>query len=86
MTAEKQMTINSDNCTGCLLCGLACSVIKHRLFNPTMAYIQVKRDLHKGPFERYSVEFTDACDNCGFCVDFCAYEALTGSLQAASLK
>ncbi len=60
-----------ERCTGCLRCELACSDLYHRIFNPSLARIQV--DVSGLDC---SIRFTEECNNCGICVDHCFYDAL----------
>ena len=66
--------IHSDSslCTGCMRCGLACSYLYEKKFNPLLARIRVIVD-----GEDASVSFTDKCNQCGVCVDHCLYGALS---------
>jgi len=59
------------NCTGCLRCELACSDFYTKAFNPSQSRIQV---LMCGA--DCFISFTEACNQCGVCVDHCFYDAL----------
>ncbi len=66
--------IASDSmaCTGCMRCGLACSELYEKAFNPLLARIQI---VVEG--EDASIAFTEDCNQCGICVDQCFYGALS---------
>ncbi|WP_028315306.1 4Fe-4S binding protein [Desulfatibacillum aliphaticivorans] len=66
------ISIDAASCTGCMKCGLACSELYHRAFNPLLARIQV---IVKG--EEAEISFTQECTECGVCVDQCFYGALS---------
>ena len=66
--------IFSENCAGCLICELRCSLRFEQAFNPAKAKIKIFRRVN-GPTE-YEITLTDDCDNCGICVRNCPYEAL----------
>jgi len=63
--------IVSERCTGCLMCQLGCSDHRNRIFNPSLARIEVALSALD-----CSIRFADECDRCGICVDYCFYGAL----------
>ncbi|MHA1490261.1 MAG: 4Fe-4S dicluster domain-containing protein [Promethearchaeota archaeon] len=65
--------INEDECVGCRICQLWCSYIHKKVFNPSEAYIQVNNVYDLKP----KISFLDGCTNCGQCVEYCLYGALT---------
>jgi ferredoxin len=66
---------DASKCAGCMICMLRCSFRLDKKFNLAASRIQIKRLLgHAGEFE---ITFTDECDNCGICVRYCPYGALT---------
>ncbi len=67
--------VNMDNCSGCLLCSLACSFFNtpERSFNLSKSEIRVRRAKGRNRFE---VEFSDACSGCETCVDYCHFGVL----------
>jgi ferredoxin len=69
------ITVKASQCTGCLVCELRCSLRFEKAFNPARAAIQVRRQV--GSVSEYEIGFTEKCDNCGLCVRFCSYGALT---------
>ncbi len=64
----------AENCTGCLICEIRCSLRFLDEFNTSGAAIQVIR--WPGKDRTFDVKFTEICDNCGLCARFCPYEAL----------
>jgi len=65
--------IAPELCTGCGLCQLSCTHIKKRVFAFEGAYITIDR---VGTEESFLPQFTDDCDSCGFCLNYCGYEAI----------
>ena len=58
-------------CVGCLNCQLICSFLYAKVFNLSKARIVIDR-LDGGS----KIGFTDKCTRCGFCADYCLYDAL----------
>ncbi len=77
ITRRKALPIRADasKCTGCLICELRCSLRFEKAFNPARAAIVIRRRV-RAPDE-YEISFSDRCDNCGICVQYCSYGALT---------
>ena len=78
LTTDKKgppIKANAAVCTGCRICQLRCSLKLEKAFNPSKAKIQICRQVNRDT--EYAVFFTDECDNCGICVKYCPYEALT---------
>ena len=69
------ITIDASKCTGCLICELRCSLRFEKVFNPAKASIVIRRQVQSP--DEYEISFTDKCDNCGICVRYCTYGALT---------
>jgi ferredoxin len=69
----KKIVINavSEKCAGCQICRLICSFTHEKIFNPSKSRIVI--DFVDDGF---SVGFTDECDKCGTCVEYCVYGAL----------
>ncbi len=76
MARRQTIGVRSENCTGCQLCKLACSFIKTSSFSLSHSYIQITR---LGTAEQYEVSFTPECDRCGFCVNYCGFDAIARS-------
>jgi ferredoxin len=72
---EKLVKVFSEDCGGCGLCQLACSMSKTGVFNPAASRIKLNRVEGK---ERYAISFTDECNNCGMCAKYCYYGVLRG--------
>ncbi len=73
MGKKDRIQITSENCTGCLLCQLTCSVVKTDKYSYSHALIDVKR---VGNVERFQVSLKPECDGCGVCISYCAYDAI----------
>ncbi len=67
------MIARSDNCTGCIMCQLACSFVKTSEFSPAKSFIDVDR---VGKSETYKVSFKEDCDACGVCEQYCYYDVI----------
>jgi len=74
------MVAEWTKCRGCQSCQLICSFRRARVFNPTKAALVVKR---LGGDTEFGVYFTPRCDNCGVCVRYCLYGALSRDPAAA---
>ena len=72
-TTTEQIEVNAENCSGCKMCQLICSFIYTRKFNPLKSRIVIEEPNTTEPF---SITFTDECNDCGFCVRYCFYDAL----------
>jgi len=66
--------IYEENCTGCLICEMRCSLKLEKAFNPAKARIRVRRLI--GADNEYSITITEDCDNCGICARYCPYGTL----------
>lgn len=73
MNTRYTMATQPQRCTGCVLCQLACTHIKTSAYGLSQALIEVTRI---GFEERYDVRFKPECDSCGFCANYCAYDAI----------
>jgi carbon-monoxide dehydrogenase iron sulfur subunit len=65
-----------DKCTGYLRCALACSffVSPERTFNPSKSRIVIVPTWDQKQFD---IAFTEECTNCGICVKYCEFGALS---------
>ena len=68
----KEIKVHPEKCSGCLSCQLACSLAYNKAFNPLKARIIIN---WIGDMER-EISFTDNCNNCGICVQYCNFGAL----------
>lgn len=76
MAGPQRIVIKAENCSGCLLCSLACSFFTttERAFSPSKAQIVVR----PGSAETwFTVDLLPDCDGCGICVKYCAFDALS---------
>ncbi len=80
MTTRYKMGAQPERCTGCLLCQLACTQVKTSAYGLSQALLEITRI---GFDERYDVRFGPRCDACGFCVNYCAYDAIARVRSAA---
>jgi len=83
-TKGPPIKVYPENCAGCLVCELRCSLRFEKAFNPSKAAIKVRRLV--GEENEYAVSFTDKCDNCGICARYCLYEALIQEKKATARK
>lgn len=83
---ELDFAVTYDACVGCNLCMMSCSFVKHRVYDQSVAYIKVTKD--SGPDyrpERFFPEFQEACDSCGFCLEFCYFGAIVNTKRPKEL-
>lgn len=64
--------VHENNCTGCLICQLTCSLFHSKKFNLSEAHIQVLNGHSLNP----KISFLDSCLRCGQCAQHCLYGAL----------
>jgi NADPH-dependent glutamate synthase beta subunit-like oxidoreductase len=69
------LIINSAKCCGCLSCELRCSFRKTGSYILSAANIKIRRLV--GKETEFNVYLSEECDNCGLCVRYCPYGALT---------
>ena len=67
--------VRSDLCTGCAMCVLSCSSIKHDIYSfaNVHSFIEITPRSSAAEFE---VRFTSDCDGCLYCLKFCAFDAI----------
>lgn len=77
VTSEKKkigVLIKPEKCTGCRVCQLECSFKYHKVFNPTLANIQILETPENGI--SYLITYKDECRDCLTCVKACVFGAL----------
>lgn len=78
MTTRKSkrqpIQVAPEKCAACLICQLRCSLRFLGMPDPHRAYIRIARATDRIGSD---ISFTDECDNCGICAEFCAYGSLT---------
>ena len=82
---EKISTI-PEACSGCRMCQLACSFSWQRAYNPAQSRIVIEEGEvvdDTGPFR---IAFTDECNDCGICVQYCFYGVLKLTEKGNSLE
>ncbi|MFH1002890.1 MAG: FAD-dependent oxidoreductase, partial [Chloroflexota bacterium] len=79
LRCDLPITITPANCTGCRICEFRCSLSHGDGFNLSRARIKVRRLV--GAENEYDVAITEECDDCGICVRYCPYRALTRSRE-----
>ena len=71
---SKVLVVDVDNCTGCRICELVCSMEKQGEYNPKKSLIRVIRNKEA----HVNIPVLDMkCDFCGECVDWCPTKALS---------
>ena len=65
------MLFNHENCSGCGVCKLACSINNFKQVTPSMAMLRIE-GLFPAP-GHYQIHF---CDQCGLCAQACPVEAI----------
>lgn len=73
-SVPEKIRVDSSLCTGCLTCALRCSFRATEAFNPAASRIQI---IMQPDGMGYDIAFTDECDGCLVCVEYCPYGALT---------
>jgi len=68
----KKIVAYPENCTGCLLCAMRCSLAYLGMINPLKARLIIRRRISGSP----GIIFTDECNDCGLCAKTCTYGAL----------
>lgn len=86
LNKQLDFEVVSENCVGCYYCQLACSFVKFRVYDRDKAYITVERDHAAGKTEQYQVQFLDLCDSCGFCLEYCYFDAIRNRKKPRELK
>ena len=68
---DREIRVYPKRCVGCLNCQLICSFLYERVFSTAKAKIMIDH-MDGGSM----IGFTDECNGCGSCVDYCLYDAL----------
>ncbi len=77
---KKNIAIDAEKCTGCLICQLICSFTYTRAFNPAKARIVIEHDGQE-------IRFADECvENCHLCTRYCVYGAITRKDEASKAE
>jgi len=74
---HKKIIIDHSKCTGCFMCGQACSLVKTGTFNPAAARIRIV------DWEDSGVTVPIVCQHCAepVCLPACPQEAISKDLQ-----
>lgn len=81
---EKVLIADTDKCTGCRSCELACSMAHQGEFNPKKSYIRVMKNKE---MDIHIPTLGTKCDYCGDCVEACMPGVLSFvPLEEARLK
>ena len=67
--------VREDLCTGCRMCVLACSAIKEDFFSFSNNHSFIEITERETP-ATFAIRFTEGCDGCTYCLQFCGYEAI----------
>ncbi len=60
-----------ENCSGCGVCKLACSIVNFRQVTSSMALLRIE-----GLFPEPGIYHIHVCNQCGLCADVCPVEAI----------
>jgi ferredoxin len=66
-----EMRVYPTRCVGCRICQLICSFTYDKAFNPSKSKIILDR--HN---DSAHIGFSDDCNRCGFCAEYCMYGVL----------
>lgn len=66
----------NEKCVGCMYCVQACAFVKTQTYNVSKSRVSVERDYEARSHERYIVKFLETCDSCGFCLEYCYFDAI----------
>jgi anaerobic carbon-monoxide dehydrogenase iron sulfur subunit len=70
---KRVMIANSNQCTGCSICEMVCSMAKHGEYNPSRSYIRILRNWE---MDVNVVALDLHCDFCNECVMWCPTRAI----------
>ena len=80
---DKVLVVDGDNCTGCKICELVCSMNSQGEYNPAKSYIKVLKNIDLDVnFPVLARQCSKSFPACGKCVEFCP----TKCLKFATLK
>ncbi len=77
MKMKWQMKANPMACRVCSICQMVCSVKQDQMINPAKAYIKISSIIKTSGELDVGISFTDQCDSCGLCANYCVYGALS---------
>jgi Pyruvate/2-oxoacid:ferredoxin oxidoreductase delta subunit len=84
LRCDLPITIDANNCVGCLICVMRCSLRFDKAFSPAAARVKII-PFSDGRFNEIS--FTDECDTCGICARYCPHNAIyRGKMKAAEVR
>ena len=63
--------LNHENCSGCGVCKLACSLVNFKQVTPSKAMLRIE-----GLFPEPGIYQIHFCDQCGECAEACPEEAI----------
>lgn len=78
-----QIIADPAECCGCLTCQLVCSLRFYQILSPAMSRIRIGKPAKQGGGYVTEVSFTDDCNECGLCVRYCPYGALSRKKEGA---
>ncbi|MFC1822290.1 hypothetical protein ACFL9T_06250 [Thermodesulfobacteriota bacterium] len=69
----RKVEVHPENCVGCMLCQMRCSLAYEKMVNPLKSRIIIGYPItgNRG------ISFKDECEDCGLCANMCTYGALT---------
>ena len=69
MKDRKKILVDANKCAQCLLCELMCTFTYTKSFNISKSRITID-------IARRAIAFSEECNSCGTCAQYCAYGAL----------
>ncbi len=70
---KRTLIFDADNCTGCKICELICSMTCHGEYNPRRSHIRLLRNRE---MDVMIAALDTDCNFCGSCVEWCPYDVL----------
>lgn len=76
---KELLILNTELCTGCQICELACSFNRVKVFQPSQSGIRVYRNNTEGTIEMEKTSYCDLCKTkrVPVCMQFCPSNALS---------